>query len=268
MERDHGGRSKPDLEVLAVRYGELTTAKSALFHDFAAYGEPDAAAAMHYFFWIVRGAGATLLVDTGFTPEAARRRGRTCLVPPVDAARAAGVAPESAPTIVLTHFHYDHIGNLAAFPHSPVLAAEREYLYWTGPSAPACEAVEAAELAHLEEVRREGRLRLLPDRAELMPGVTARTFGGHTPGQLAVVVESARGALILASDAVHLDEEVERDRAFAVHTDLAEMHRSYARLRALSRELGAPVIAGHEPRVSSRHPALDPSARGSVHRLL
>lgn len=41
-------------EVLAVRYGTLATKKNALFYRYGAYGDPDAAQQMDYFFRIVR----------------------------------------------------------------------------------------------------------------------------------------------------------------------------------------------------------------------
>lgn len=261
----------PRLEVLAVKYGEFTTRRSELFHDFAAYGEPDGEVTMDYYFWVVRGEGRTLLVDTGFTPEAARSRNRTCLIPPVEAARDVGLTPETVPQVLVTHFHYDHIGNLGAFPESEVLVSGREYEYWTSAlktGTAACGAINPDEIAAVERAHRSGRVRLLPDRAEIMPGVTALTVGGHTPGQLVVVVEAENGSLILASDAVHLDEELEKDRAFAVFTDLDDMYRAYGALRDLSAELDARIVPGHEPRVTSRHPLAPEHPGGRTHRLL
>ena len=80
-------------EVLAVRYGTLACAEGDLFYRYESYGEPDGDASMAYYFWVLRGAGTTILVDTGFDPEAAARRGRTCLVPPLDALAELGIAP-------------------------------------------------------------------------------------------------------------------------------------------------------------------------------
>jgi hypothetical protein len=84
-------------EVLAVRYGTLTARKSDLYYRYESYGEPDGDASMAYYFWVLRGAGTTILVDTGFDPEAAARRGRTCLVPPLDALAGLALRPATYP---------------------------------------------------------------------------------------------------------------------------------------------------------------------------
>src|ERR1700759_1368195 len=80
-------------EVLAVRYGTVQTSRAGTFYQYGQYGEPDAPLPMDYFFWLIRGPGATVLVDTGFAAEVGRRRGRTCLVDPVRALAGLGVVP-------------------------------------------------------------------------------------------------------------------------------------------------------------------------------
>ena len=105
-------------EVAALRYGTRATRKSECYLDYESYGEPDEPIGMDYFFWLLRSDAATIVVDTGFDPDVGARRGRTCLYPPVDALRRVGVEPESVETVILTHLHYDHTGNVAAFPQA------------------------------------------------------------------------------------------------------------------------------------------------------
>jgi glyoxylase-like metal-dependent hydrolase (beta-lactamase superfamily II) len=73
-----------------------------------------------------------------------------------------------------------------------------------------------------------------------------------------VSVATAAGPVVLASDAVHFYEEVERDRPFAVVADLPAMYRAYDLLADLAAQPGARLIAGHDPLVRTRfaqHPA-------------
>ncbi|MGH3392121.1 MAG: MBL fold metallo-hydrolase, partial [Actinomadura sp.] len=44
-----------------------------------------------------------------------------------------GVDAATVPQVIVTHAHYDHIGNLARFPAAEVLIARRELEFWTGP---------------------------------------------------------------------------------------------------------------------------------------
>lgn len=46
-----------------------------------------------------------------------------------------GIAPADVDMVIATHAHYDHIGNLDAFPAAEVIISAREYDFWTGPLA-------------------------------------------------------------------------------------------------------------------------------------
>lgn len=230
-------------EVLAVRYGGLRARRGELFYRFETYGEPDAEVEMAYYFWVLRRPGETVLVDTGFDVAAGARRGRTCLVPPVEALRSVGVEPEEVSTVVVTHFHYDHIGNLDAYPAAELIVPRRELEFWTGPLAGRshfASHVEPDEIARVERAR----ARQTDGREEILDGVTAIAVGGHSPGQQITVV----GDVVLASDAIHFYEEYELQRPFAVIASLEDMYRAYD----LVGELGSVVVPGHDPLVMER----------------
>jgi len=257
-------------EVIAVRYGTLTARKSQLYHRYEAYGEADAEVEMAYYFWILRAGAETILVDTGFDPVVGARRGRTCLCPPLDALSLVGVERESVSAVIVTHLHYDHIGNLDAFPHAELVVPRREFEFWTGPAAARfhfASHVEAPEVALLAEARRAGRVRLTDGVEEIFEGITARSVGGHSPGQQVTVVAALAGDVVLASDAVHFYEEFELDRPFGVIADLEQMYAAYDLLRELVAADGAVLVPGHDPAVRSRFPALDLQTDGSALRV-
>jgi glyoxylase-like metal-dependent hydrolase (beta-lactamase superfamily II) len=257
-------------EVIAVRYGTLTARKSQLYHRYEAYGEADAEVEMAYYFWILRAGAETILVDTGFDPVVGARRGRTCLCPPLDALSLVGVERESVSAVIVTHLHYDHIGNLDAFPHAELVVPRREFEFWTGPAAARfhfASHVEAPEVALLAEARRAGRVRLTDGVEEIFEGITARSVGGHSPGQQVTVVAALAGDVVLASDAVHFYEEFELDRPFGVIADLEQMYAAYDLLRELVAAEGAVLVPGHDPAVLSRFPALDLQTDGIAARV-
>jgi glyoxylase-like metal-dependent hydrolase (beta-lactamase superfamily II) len=257
-------------EVLAVRYGTLRSLRSVMFHRYESYGEPDGEQRLDYYLYAVRDGERTLLVDTGFDPAVAERRGRTCLCAPVAALARLGIEPGSVSQVLVTHLHYDHIGNLDAFPDARLVVPERELEFWTGPSGRRgqfAQHVEPAEVGRVEEARRQGRVRTIAGRAAVAPGVVAITVGGHSPGQQVVLVETASGTVVLASDAVHFSEELERDRPFSVVADLEAMYRAYDILRELGREPGAVVVPGHDPDVMTRFPGVSGPAAGLAVRL-
>lgn len=244
-------------EVTAVRYATRDTTKGECYLGYELYGEPDEPIVMDYFFYLLSDGRRTVLVDTGFDPDAGTRRGRTCLVPPLEALSRLGISRGSISQVLITHFHYDHVGNAHAFPDAELVVPRRELEFWTGPLAARPHFaihVEAPEIEHLAAAHRDGRLRLLGPREEVTSGITTLHVGGHCPGQLIVLVEGSGGPIVLASDAAHYYDELELDRPFAVMVDLEEMYAGYALLRNLAAQPGTRLVAGHDPAVLDRFP--------------
>lgn len=265
-ERDGAG-AEVAYEVTAVRYGSLRSRKSDLFYRWGAYGEPDGEAELAYYFWLLRRPGTTVLVDTGFDPAVGARRGRECLVEPVEALAALGVSPAEVTAIVVTHFHYDHVGNLGAFSDAELIVPRRELEFWTSPLARRtqfAEHVEPVEIARIEAAAAAGRVRTSAGRETVLPGVTAIEVGGHSPGQQLVLVDGEEGAVLLTSDAVHFYEEIELDRPFGVIADLGAMYSAYDRARELAGEVGAALVAGHDPAVMEMFPPAGEEGRLAV----
>jgi glyoxylase-like metal-dependent hydrolase (beta-lactamase superfamily II) len=249
--------AEPAYEVTAIRYGSLRAPRSELFQGLGEGGEPAEEVEMAYYFWLLRSPQRTVLVDTGFDPAVAARRGRVCEVEPLAALAAHGVAPEQVDAVVITHFHYDHVGNVGAFPAAELIVSRRELEFWTG-----AEAREPRFAAHVEPAEVEAiaaavtgeRGRTTSGEEEILPGVRSIEVGGHSPGQLVLVVSTGSGSAVLASDAVHFYEELERRRPFAIQADLGATEAAYRRIEALAREPGTVVFAGHDPLVMQRFP--------------
>lgn len=232
-------------EVVVVRHGTRRTRRSEVFSTYDVYGEPDAPFTVDYFLWVLRGESSTVVVDTGFAAGPAERRGRTVLLDPLDALRSLGIDPGSGVPVVVTHAHYDHIGNLGSFTASPVHIAQSEYAFWTGPVADRplfAMFSEPDEIDVLRQLRAEGRLHTFDKRTEVAPGVEVVRVGGHTPGQAVVRVPTKEGPVVLASDAAHFMEEVENDRLFMSMTDLPQSYRVLEWLRGLDDI----VVPGHD----------------------
>jgi glyoxylase-like metal-dependent hydrolase (beta-lactamase superfamily II) len=247
----------PPVEVLAVRYGTRQATASEVFLNYHSYGEPDRAMGMDYFFWVIRGPAGDIVVDTGFSAAGGRSRNRTALLTTAEALQAAGVAPAAAPTVIVTHAHYDHIGGLPALGASEVIMTEAEYNFWTGPMARRAQfaySAEASEIDHLRDLRAGGRLTLVRGSFPVAPGVELLEVGGHTPGQAIVLVATPAGRVVLASDAVHYYEELERDRPFALVADVPAMYAAFDQLRELEQDRGTVIVAGHDPAVRDRFP--------------
>ncbi len=75
-----------------------------------------------------------------------------------------------------------------------------------------------------------------------------------------------RGWIVLASDAAHFYENVEKRKMFPIVLDAREMMTGFERLEELA-DSADHVVPGHDPLVRARYPAESPALEGIVHRL-
>ena len=245
----------PAREVLAVKYGHRVATRAESYLNYHLYGEPDADLDIDYFFWVIRDGADVILVDTGFAPEVGQRRRREGYSTPAEALPGLGIAADDVTAVVITHAHWDHTGNVRQFPRAQLIMTEAEYGFWTSPLAGRRHFAahsEPDEIALLARARAEDRVTLFTGGYPLASGIELTEVGGHTPGQLIVAVTTPDGTTVLASDALHFYEEVERDRPFAILADLPAMYRAYDTLAQLATQPNTRLVAGHDPLVRTR----------------
>jgi glyoxylase-like metal-dependent hydrolase (beta-lactamase superfamily II) len=236
--------------VYAIRYAHRACTSSEVF-----YGDADASPmAMDYFVWALISDRHTVVVDLGFTEAVGTRRGRRFLRCPGRGLREVGVDAAAVEHVVVSHFHYDHVGNHALFPRATFHVQEAEMAFYTGRSAaePAFRrSIEVDDICALVRLAYEGRLRFIDGESEIVPGVRVHRVGGHTPGMQVTTVTTARGRAVVASDAAHYYRNLQARIPFPTLHDLPGTYRAFDRIRELA---DAPdlVVPGHDPLVLER----------------
>jgi glyoxylase-like metal-dependent hydrolase (beta-lactamase superfamily II) len=209
------------------------------------------------------------VVDTGFSEATAQRRSRNIVTPVRQGLLAAGVEPDGVRDVILTHLHYDHAGNTALFANATYHVQQREMAFCTGPHMCGHDHAhhyEAEDVGQMVRSLFEGRVAFHAGDSELAPGISLHHIGGHTDGLQVVRVRTARGWVVLASDATHFFANFETGRPFPAVFDLAAMKEGFDRLRSLASS-DAHIIPGHDPEVASRYPELRSGTGGWIVRV-
>lgn len=253
-------------EIYAIKYGHRTGTRGTIFMG----GDPhDAPLDMSYYVWAIRNAERTIVVDVGYGRAEGERRGRTFLRCPTDGLRLIGIEAAEVEDVIVTHMHYDHAGNLSLFPKARFHIQDAEMAYVTG------RAMTHRTLRHsfvaddvVEMVRAVygDRVVFHAGEDEVAPGIRVHHIPGHARGLQSVSVETARGRVIVASDAAHYYESFEKERPFMTHENVFEMLEGYRTLRRLAPS-DRHIVPGHDPEVLDRYPAASAELAGIVARL-
>ena len=252
-------------EILALRYGIFDGRM-----QYQNYIIPDDHAApdpLDFFVFAIRGGGRTIVMDTGFNPESARKRGRELLCTPADALRNAGIEPGTVKDVVLTHMHWDHAGGMAYFPQATFHMQAAEMVYCTGPCM--CQPFlrrpfDVDDVQSAVRALYADRMRVHEGDAEIAPGVTLHLIGGHSGGIQSIRVPTERGWVVLAGDAAHQWGNIRKRMPFPVVVDVAATLRGFETLERLA-DGPDHIIPGHDPLILKRFPPL--GANGEIVRV-
>ena len=240
--------------IYAVRYGHLdrTSDRNFLGGDDHVNPMP-----LDYYVWVIKADARSIVVDTGFDLRAAASRGRTLIRPVAEGLAAIDLDPRDVLDVVITHMHYDHAGNVALFPRARFHVQDAEMAYCTGRAMTHQHLAAPFDTENVVEmVRRvfDGRAVFHAGDSVLYPGVTLHHLPGHTLGLQAVRVDTARGCVVLASDAAHFWANLERETPFPVVADVPQYLDSLRALQRLAPSIDH-IIPGHDPAVLARFPA-------------
>ena len=253
----------PVTRIDAIRYARHERNAAANFTR--PVDDHDLPMPLDYYVWAIHREGhPAVIVDTGFGESAAAARGRIITRPVIEGLRDAGIDHLDVEDVILTHLHYDHAGSLSVFPNARFHVQDAELAFATSrhigerdvrapfDGEPVAQLIRKLYVDHV--VFHDGD-------EEFAPGIGLRLCGGHTAGLQVVVCDTARGAVVLASDAAHLYANVTRKLPFPIFIDAQAYAEAQRRALDLAGGSLDHLIPGHDPLVLACFPCENDIAR-------
>jgi len=138
----------------------------------------------------------TILVDAG---EGGQPQGGHLL----ESMKSADIKPDNITLVVITHSHGDHVLGLLAdnqpvFPNARYVISNEELAFWQG-------RIEdgLSDQRRIINMMKEKGLRCIQMNECIIPGMTAFSIPGHTPGQIGLLIESDGEQLFHLADLLH-----------------------------------------------------------------
>ncbi|HEX4309055.1 MAG TPA: N-acyl homoserine lactonase family protein [Acidobacteriaceae bacterium] len=249
----------PPYSVEAIRYA---TIKNYPVAGLVAGADKSRTMDLAMVFWLVRGGGRNILVDSGFyRPQLFRGWNVSEFQKPSDALRHAGLQPEDVTDIVISHMHWDHVDGFDLFPKARIWIQRDEYVYYTGEAwqqKDTADGIDASDVEALVKANIAGHVSFVNgDAQQIFPGITCYTGGKHTYQSQYVGVHAQDGTVVLASDNVYLYENLDRHVPIAATLDSVSNLAAQDRMRKLASRPEF-IIPGHDPALFTRFPTVAP----------
>ncbi len=159
-----------------------------------------------------------------------------------------GVKPEDIKTVVISHLHLDHAGNLHLFPHADVYVDKLDFqnalLMTHANPDPATHGPYIKE----DVVKNPISFKIITEDMELVPGIRLIQLPGHVPGQLGMVIKlDKEGTLIFPMDALYQATNYGPPVVLSgIIADSVSFVNSIEKVRKIAKQENAKVMFSHD----------------------
>ncbi|HEY2678448.1 MAG TPA: N-acyl homoserine lactonase family protein [Steroidobacteraceae bacterium] len=253
-------QTAPEISLTRFDCGKTTTLSDvSRFSDVAAF--KGLTIQLTFSCYLVKHGNDYLVWDTG-NPSAAS--GNTAPTAPksslVEQLAQLNLKPEQIKFVAVSHYHGDHIGQVASFPDATLLIGKGDWdvLTDTKPNP----AANPAAVTHW--ISGGGKVEPVSGDKDIFGdgSVIMLNTPGHTPGHHSLLVKLAeKGNVLITGDLAHFRENYDSNGVPTFNTNRADTLASLDRFKQLATNLKATVIIQHDARDIDKLPAFPAAAK-------
>jgi N-acyl homoserine lactone hydrolase len=253
-------QSSPELSLTRFDCGKTTTvADVSRFSDVAAF--KGLTIQLTFSCYLVKHGNDYLVWDTGNPPASGSAPAPTAPSSSlVDQLAQLHLSPQQITFVGISHYHGDHVGQVASFPQATLLIGKGDWEALNDPKPNP--GVSPANFAHW--ISGGGKVEpLIGDKDVFGDGsVIMLSTPGHTPGHHSLLVKlKDKGNVLITGDLAHFRENYDSNGVPTFNTSRAETLASLDRFKQLATNLKATVIIQHDARDIEKLPVFPASAK-------
>jgi len=214
---------------------------------------------LYTYVFILRGNGHTILIDTGCGDIEIINKmlskefeGKITFELPEEEKiesilKRSNLEPGEVDYVFISHLHHDHSSNVDLFPNAKVILSKKgwmEYMKKNRPYYYNDALFPTGPIKYIAGMDPKNII-FVEDEIEVLPGIKAFWVGGHTPGCMAVQVNSRKGKVVFTSDVAFFKENVINNHPIGLFYDLWECYEAYEKIR----DNADIIITSHDPSV-------------------
>ena len=203
---------------------------------------------------VIQGSNKNILYDVGFyNPKFIESNNAINVLSPKEYLALVDLTPEDIDVVILSHMHFDHAGNIDAFPNAKIYVQRKEYDGWSwAMSLPPkfawiTNALDEQDVDNLKKINNEGRLVLVDeDEFEAEKGIKLHLAKGHTFGSQVVTIDTKNGVYVAAADALYAMKNLKEMIPMGYGEDQIEQLITFDLILSLADGRYDHIIPGHD----------------------
>ena len=259
-------KAVPDLEMWRLACGDIALADGGIFSDTHLFdGQPRALTGSCY---LIRHGKDYMLWDAGLpktlvgAPTSDHGVSLSLERSVVDQIAQLGVDPKAVTKVAVSHYHFDHTGQLPDFPGATLIISEKDWQVVSG---------QQENVPYLNRPlfapwlgSKPGKVKAFAKDEDVFGdgSVLIKATPGHTPGHTSLLVRLPKtGDVLLTGDLYHFEAQASKHSVPQYNYNREQTVSSMARFDETAKALNARVVIQHDPLHIGRLPAFPSSAK-------
>jgi len=220
--------SQNNFELYAIRYGESLFSTENIFND----TEENTKVPFSWLFYVLKIKEKIILIDTGFSDLEKQKKYNIDFTNPIKTLEKINIKPDQVTDVILTHSHFDHIGNVDKFKNAKIYIAQNE-------------------LAHfLKNTSENKNIVTFDNEINFFDFIKIKEIGGHTKGSSVIYIYDKDKNYVLTGDECYLIENCSQARPIGTFNNYA---KNKAFVKMISQDDRLEILTFHDPKIFEKY---------------